>query len=62
MPRFRTFAASGLLAFVSLLPLLGLAGCISFSSSDSSPPPNSRTIVVPAGTTVTCSPTPCPVQ
>lgn len=59
MSRFRPLVASGLLV---LLSLPGLAGCISFSSSDSSPPPNSRTIVVPPGTTVTCSPAPCQMQ
>jgi len=50
------------LALIAMAPLLALGGCVSFSSSDSSPPPNSRTIVVPAGTTVTCNPSPCPPQ
>jgi hypothetical protein len=54
MARFRLFAHS-----LALLHLLALAGCISLSSSDSSPPPNSHTVVVPAGSTVICTPGPC---
>jgi hypothetical protein len=48
------------LLLVALIPL-GLAGCLSFS--DSSPPqPTHTTIVVPPGSSVTCSngqPAPC---
>ncbi|SDI47036.1 hypothetical protein SAMN04487926_117166 [Paraburkholderia steynii] len=54
MARFRFFARS-----LALLPLLTLTGCISLSSSDSSPQPNSHTVVVPAGSTVVCTPGPC---
>jgi hypothetical protein len=42
---------------VLVLPL-ALAGCLSFSSSDP-PPPNKTTVVVPQGSTATCSPSPC---
>jgi hypothetical protein len=40
------------LMLVVLIPL-GLGGCLSFH--DSSPPPRNTTIVVPPGSTVTCS-------
>jgi hypothetical protein len=40
------------LALLILLPLLALGGCLSFSSSDPSPPANHTTIVVPQGSTV----------
>jgi hypothetical protein len=47
------------LLFVALIPL-GLAGCMSFH--DDAPAPQHTTIVVPPGSTVTCTngqPGPC---
>jgi hypothetical protein len=40
------------LLLVALIPL-GLSGCLSFH--DESPPPKNTTIVVPPGSTVSCS-------
>jgi hypothetical protein len=40
---------------VFLLLPLALGGCLSFSSSDPSPPKSNTTIVVPPGSTVVCS-------
>jgi len=45
-----------------LLPLLGLAGCISVQRTVSDPPPSGRTVIVPPGSTVTCTPGPCEVR
>lgn len=48
---------------IAIMLPLALGGCLSFSSSDPSPPPRT-TVVVPAQSTVTtpapvCSPAPC---
>jgi len=43
------------LRLILLVLPLGLGGCLSFSSSDPSPPRNNTTIVVPPGTSVVCS-------
>jgi hypothetical protein len=42
------------LSWIIVLLALGLGGCLSFSSSDPNPP-NKTTVVVPPGSTVTCS-------
>jgi hypothetical protein len=47
------------LLLVALIPL-SLGGCLSYT--DTSPPPRSTTVVVPPGSTITCSngmPGPC---
>lgn len=41
------------LALLVLLLPLALGGCLSFSSSDPSPPAHNTTVVVPPGSTVT---------
>jgi hypothetical protein len=45
-------------SWLVVLLALALGGCFSFSSSDP-PPPSKTTIVVPQGSTATCSPSPC---
>jgi hypothetical protein len=42
------------LSWLVVLAALALGGCLSFSSSDPQPP-NKTTVVVPQGSTVTCS-------
>lgn len=45
---------------LALLPLLGVVSCISVNRTVTEPPaPSGRTVVVPPGSTVTCTPGPC---